>query len=90
MNTPNAATFTSHAPLSIFVFGASGDLAKKKTYPALFQLFLQGSLPRNTVICGYARSKLSDEDLGNQVSIFGDGARRRGKFNTDCSYGLFC
>ena len=27
--------------LSIVVFGASGDLAKKKTYPALFALFEQ-------------------------------------------------
>lgn len=28
-------------PLSIVVFGASGDLAKKKTFPALFNLFAQ-------------------------------------------------
>ena len=26
--------------LSVFILGASGDLAKKKTYPALFNLFL--------------------------------------------------
>jgi hypothetical protein len=29
-------------PLSIIVLGASGDLAKKKTYPALFDLFAVG------------------------------------------------
>jgi glucose-6-phosphate 1-dehydrogenase len=28
--------------LSIVVIGASGDLAKKKTYPALFALFAKG------------------------------------------------
>ncbi|PNH05187.1 hypothetical protein TSOC_008629 [Tetrabaena socialis] len=28
--------------LSIVVFGASGDLAKKKTYPALYELFKKG------------------------------------------------
>lgn len=27
--------------LSIIVLGASGDLAKKKTFPALFHLFVQ-------------------------------------------------
>jgi glucose-6-phosphate 1-dehydrogenase len=31
--------------LSIVVLGASGDLAKKKIFPALFTLFYQGMLP---------------------------------------------
>ena len=30
--------------LTIFVVGASGDLAKKKTYPSLFDLFRHGFL----------------------------------------------
>lgn len=46
--------------LSIVVLGASGDLAKKKTYPALFALFSNNLLPPNTVIYGYARSELDD------------------------------
>ena len=29
--------------LSIIVLGASGDLAKKKTYPSLFALYCHGS-----------------------------------------------
>lgn len=40
----------------VVVFGASGDLAKKKTYPALFQLYCAGLLPRNVQIIGFARS----------------------------------
>lgn len=32
--------------LSIVVVGASGDLAKKKIYPALFALFYEGMLPQ--------------------------------------------
>jgi hypothetical protein len=35
--------------LSIIVLGASGDLAKKKTFPALFNLFRQGFLPSHQV-----------------------------------------
>lgn len=31
--------------LTIVVFGASGDLAKKKTLPAIFSLFVEGYLP---------------------------------------------
>lgn len=48
----------SHA---IVVVGASGDLAKKKTYPALFKLFLNGLLPPAFKVWGYARSA-SDDD----------------------------
>merc|ERR1740139_1667017 len=33
-------------PLSVVVFGATGDLAKKKLFPALYQLCLLGHLPR--------------------------------------------
>jgi len=33
--------------LSICVLGASGDLARKKTYPALFALYSKGFLPNN-------------------------------------------
>ncbi|KAK8716981.1 hypothetical protein V6N13_044267 [Hibiscus sabdariffa] len=54
--------------LSIIVLGASGDLAKKKTFPALFNLYRQGFLPPDEVhIFGYARSKISDDDLRNRI-----------------------
>jgi glucose-6-phosphate 1-dehydrogenase len=47
--------------LSIVVIGASGDLSKKKTYPALFSLYVNGLLPTNTTIIGFARSSKTDE-----------------------------
>uniref|UniRef100_A0A1D1YA71 Glucose-6-phosphate 1-dehydrogenase n=1 Tax=Anthurium amnicola TaxID=1678845 RepID=A0A1D1YA71_9ARAE len=54
--------------LSIIVLGASGDLAKKKTFPALFHLFKQGFLQSNEVhIFGYARTKISDDDLRDRI-----------------------
>lgn len=53
---------------SIVVFGASGDLAKKKTFPALFGLYREGHLPKTVKIIGYARSKLTDEDFKARVS----------------------
>ncbi|TGZ58993.1 hypothetical protein CRM22_009307 [Opisthorchis felineus] len=43
----------------IVVFGASGDLAKKKTYPCIWWLFRDGLLPVKTYVIGYARSPLS-------------------------------
>jgi len=54
-------------PVSIIVVGASGDLAKKKTFPALFSLFYHDLLPKNFEIVGYARSKMSQEEFGDLI-----------------------
>ncbi|KAL8136579.1 hypothetical protein V2J09_002580 [Rumex salicifolius] len=54
--------------LCIIVLGASGDLAKKKTFPALFNLFRQGFLKQDEVhIFGYARSKITDDQLKDTI-----------------------
>lgn len=60
----------THSLLNVVVIGASGDLAKKKTYPSLLNLFEEGLLPANTTIWGYSRSKLTDEDLRNRLRPF--------------------
>ncbi|KAJ6703191.1 GLUCOSE-6-PHOSPHATE 1-DEHYDROGENASE 2 CHLOROPLASTIC [Salix viminalis] len=54
--------------VSITVVGASGDLAKKKIFPALFALYYEGCLPKHFTIFGYARSKMTDAELRNMVS----------------------
>lgn len=51
----------------IVVFGASGDLAKKKTFPALFGLYREGVLDPSTKIIGFARSKLTREELRKRI-----------------------
>lgn len=62
--------------LSIVVLGASGDLAKKKTFPALFHLFCQGFLkPDGVRIFGYARTKLSDDDLRDRIRGYLSGGK---------------
>lgn len=45
-------------PLTIVIFGATGDLAKKKLFPALYQLCMLGHIPRTAGlinIVGYGR-----------------------------------
>lgn len=54
--------------LSICVIGASGDLAKKKIFPALFALYIEGMLPENFAVYGYARSKLTDENFRDLIA----------------------
>jgi len=49
------------AALSILVVGASGDLAKKKTFPALFELFRDHHIPDDVILVGYARREKTSE-----------------------------
>lgn len=54
--------------LCIIVVGASGDLAKKKTFPALFSLYCHGLLPPDVIIAGYSRSQLEDAAFKERIS----------------------
>jgi glucose-6-phosphate 1-dehydrogenase len=47
-------------PCAIVVFGASGDLTRRKLIPALFELANCGSLARRFAIIGFARSEMND------------------------------
>ncbi len=48
-------------PALIVVFGASGDLARRKLIPALYRLHTQGMLPKGAAVLGYARSDYDDD-----------------------------
>ena len=52
----------------LVVFGASGDLTKRKLIPALYSLEIQNLLPEKFFILGASRTKLSDDDFRNQMS----------------------
>lgn len=54
--------------VSIVIFGASGDLAVKKLFPSLFQLYTNGVLPPNTQILGFSRSNFTNEDFRTKIS----------------------
>jgi len=56
--------------LAIIVIGASGDLAKKKTYPSLLSLFDSHLLPDNVKIYGYARSSITHDELREKLRPF--------------------
>src|SRR5580692_9593611 len=48
-------------PTIVVIFGASGDLTKRKLLPALFHLEQNGLLPKEFAIVGVARRPLGDE-----------------------------
>ena len=54
-------------PCILVIFGGSGDLARRKLIPAVYNLVLDGALPSNYAILGVGRRKLSDQEF--QVSM---------------------
>ena len=54
-------------PCSIILFGASGDLAKRKVIPAMFDLAQHGSLGERYAITGFARTPMTDESFRNTL-----------------------
>lgn len=61
-------TLNRNHPLSVVVIGASGDLAMRKIFPALFALFCQDLLPHHFHVVGFARSPLSNVDFRNRIT----------------------
>jgi glucose-6-phosphate 1-dehydrogenase len=60
--TPQAA-----APCAIVIFGASGDLTKRKLLPSLYNLGAYHLLPAHFSIIGVARRPLSDDIFRDQL-----------------------
>lgn len=54
----------------LIIFGASGDLTKRKLIPALFELYIQNLLPEKFAVVGASRSPLSDEEFRNRADEF--------------------
>lgn len=58
----------SDTPASlIMIFGATGDLAKRKLYPSLYHLFRKGKLAEHFAVIGVARRPWSDEFFKEHV-----------------------
>lgn len=51
----------------IMIFGATGDLAKRKLFPSLYRLFEKGGLSKQFAVIGVARRSLSNEEFQQNV-----------------------
>ncbi|MBK5203783.1 MAG: glucose-6-phosphate dehydrogenase, partial [Prolixibacteraceae bacterium] len=54
----------------LIIFGASGDLTKRKLVPALFELYKQKLLPEKFAVLGVSRTKFSDDDFRERMKSF--------------------
>ncbi len=51
----------------LVIFGASGDLTKRKLIPALYNLALEKRLPERFAVVGYARSEMSRREFRDKM-----------------------
>lgn len=52
---------------TIVIFGASGDLTRRKLLPSLYDLYRKDRLPPNWRIVGVSRSEYSDDDFREHI-----------------------
>jgi len=63
-----SVTLGAADPCSIVVFGASGDLTRRKLLPALYRLTRDRMLHPMTAVTGFARKRKTDEEFRNEAS----------------------
>jgi glucose-6-phosphate 1-dehydrogenase len=61
--TINACEIEMPGPCCLVIFGASGDLTKRKLMPALFHLFASGMLPDRFFVLGTGRDEIGTDQF---------------------------
>src|SRR3954464_1595513 len=54
-------------PTTMVIFGASGDLAKRKLLPAIYNLAHEGALPEQFNLIGVSRGEMSDDEFADSA-----------------------
>src|SRR4051812_16660415 len=54
-------------PTTLVIFGASGDLARRKLLPAIYNLAHEGALPERFNLIGVSRGEMSDDEYRSQA-----------------------
>ena len=54
-------------PCVMVIFGATGDLTKRKLFPALYNLAKGGFLPEDFAIVGVGRQEMETNDYRSQI-----------------------
>ncbi len=77
-----------HPPSIFIIFGGSGDLAKRKLVPALYNLYIDGHLPEHFAIIGLGRTEYSNETYQEKMKKEVGEFSRRG-LHSDEQWGQF-
>ncbi|HEX8266985.1 MAG TPA: glucose-6-phosphate dehydrogenase [Pyrinomonadaceae bacterium] len=68
MNEAEKQTQKRAEPCVMVIFGATGDLTKRKLFPALYNLAKQGFLPENFAVVGVGRQEMTSEDFRKKIN----------------------
>ncbi len=72
-------------PCALVIFGATGDLTRRKLFPALYSLGLRGLLPERFAVVGVARTEQTTKqwiaDMKKAVKEYGRDELRAGAWN---------
>lgn len=60
-------TVKNDHPVIMVIFGGTGDLAKRKLIPALYNLYLENWLPENFAIIGLGRTELTNDQFRERL-----------------------
>jgi len=60
---PTEGALAQVEPCTLVIFGGSGDLARRRLIPALYNLLLDGLLPSNFAVLGLGRKQMTDEEF---------------------------
>ncbi|HLA95222.1 MAG TPA: glucose-6-phosphate dehydrogenase, partial [Pyrinomonadaceae bacterium] len=60
-------TIKTAEPCVMVIFGATGDLTKRKLFPALYNLAKDGHMPENFAIVGVGRQEMLSEEFRDQM-----------------------
>ena len=67
MDAKRSGDGTANEPCTVVLFGASGDLAKRKVIPAMFDLASHNALGSSYAIVGFARTPMNDESFRSSI-----------------------
>jgi glucose-6-phosphate 1-dehydrogenase len=54
-------------PQVLVIFGATGDLTRRKLMPAVYKLFCDGLLPEHFAVIGFAREAIDDDEFRRRM-----------------------
>src|SRR5436190_10022449 len=66
-NAPQLITERSAPPATLVIFGASGDLTRRKLLPAVESLARHNHLPSEFALVGVARTVMADEQFASSA-----------------------
>ena len=65
---PSTGVADMATPLTVVIFGASGDLTSRKLIPALFNLAQKGRLPAEAKVLGVSRTPFTDDAFRDHLA----------------------